>query len=616
MAERELKVKISAEVQDLNKNLDSSKNKVKDFDKTVKKSGASIKKSASDMSKSSASSLGSLEQGIGKISPAAGQAVAGMKSMTVGAKALRMALGPIGLMLTALGVVVASLTSYFRGSAEGQERMAKIMATLGAVADTIKDQFISLGKFIYTAFTSPREALDMFMSRFEGMIGMVTNGFAVVERGAKGVALAIVGIFDRDAREASRLAFQEMHDGMEAFRASAKMAWEGVTNLYEQITTNAKEANKLQERGNKLRRDEMEARVRIAELDGKIAEARRIANDDQEDLNKQIAAQEKAMELVAEKFAIQEKLAKESLALQRERMELSENSIEDYEKEAELQERLVRLQQSRENETRSLLRRMGTLRNMQEAEAEEVRKALEAEQKLRDEMLAKQQAARDDILERIRKESMTELEILQEKMDTELEMFKGNEEEKAKVHAYWSNKRAELEAQLAEERKQRDEELAEANKTLFGEMGEVMVSTSADIGKAFSESAEAGRQATGQMVDQFKSQIVAALIARIMSAVLPGSPFTNIALAAGAGATASALFAQIPAFADGGKVTSPTLAMFGEYPGARTNPEYALRQDQLVGLMGKHRGELVTKISGQDLYIMYQEAERRNKGSF
>jgi hypothetical protein len=62
-------------------------------------------------------------------------------------------------------------------------------------------------------------------------------------------------------------------------------------------------------------------------------------------------------------------------------------------------------------------------------------------------------------------------------------------------------------------------------------------------------------------------------------------------------------------------VRSPTLAMFGEYPGARLNPEYALREDQLKSIAGGG-GTLTTRVSGQDLLFILNEAQRRNIGNF
>ena len=65
-------------------------------------------------------------------------------------------------------------------------------------------------------------------------------------------------------------------------------------------------------------------------------------------------------------------------------------------------------------------------------------------------------------------------------------------------------------------------------------------------------------------------------------------------------------------FASGGIISGPTIGMMGEYPGAKSNPEVVAPLDKLkniIGTSGSQGGELVTRISGQDLLIMLDRAE-------
>lgn len=65
-------------------------------------------------------------------------------------------------------------------------------------------------------------------------------------------------------------------------------------------------------------------------------------------------------------------------------------------------------------------------------------------------------------------------------------------------------------------------------------------------------------------------------------------------------------------FASGGIISGPTIGMMGEYPGAKSNPEVVAPLDKLkniIGTSGGQSGELVTRISGQDLLIMLDRAE-------
>ena len=73
---------------------------------------------------------------------------------------------------------------------------------------------------------------------------------------------------------------------------------------------------------------------------------------------------------------------------------------------------------------------------------------------------------------------------------------------------------------------------------------------------------------------------------------------------------------SVPAFADGGIVSGPTLGLMGEYPGARSNPEVIAPLDKLKKLMkpeGQSNGFIAsTTIQGRDLAIVL---ERYNKDS-
>ena len=72
-------------------------------------------------------------------------------------------------------------------------------------------------------------------------------------------------------------------------------------------------------------------------------------------------------------------------------------------------------------------------------------------------------------------------------------------------------------------------------------------------------------------------------------------------------------------FAKGGIVSTPTMGLMGEYPGARSNPEVIAPLDKLQGMLGQTGGGQVQvggefRIKGQDLVVALQRAERnRNR---
>ena len=74
---------------------------------------------------------------------------------------------------------------------------------------------------------------------------------------------------------------------------------------------------------------------------------------------------------------------------------------------------------------------------------------------------------------------------------------------------------------------------------------------------------------------------------------------------------------SVPAFADGGIVSGPTLGLMGEYPGARSNPEVIAPLDKLKTLMkpqSESSGYIAsTTIQGRDLAIVLERYNRDSK---
>jgi hypothetical protein len=86
-----------------------------------------------------------------------------------------------------------------------------------------------------------------------------------------------------------------------------------------------------------------------------------------------------------------------------------------------------------------------------------------------------------------------------------------------------------------------------------------------------------------------------------MAAIVAGG-----ALVAAAAAMKAHQAKGIPAFADGGIVSGPTLGLMGEYPGARSNPEVIAPLDKLQSMINTGGGGnfvASTKFDGRDLWL-------------
>ena len=84
----------------------------------------------------------------------------------------------------------------------------------------------------------------------------------------------------------------------------------------------------------------------------------------------------------------------------------------------------------------------------------------------------------------------------------------------------------------------------------------------------------------------------------LLSIFLPGSQ----AIAGGFGSFMKGGL-SLPAFADGGIVSGPTMGLVGEYPGAKTNPEVIAPLDKLRSMLGGQNVVVTGKISGRDILL-------------
>jgi hypothetical protein len=88
---------------------------------------------------------------------------------------------PIGLVIAALGAALFALTSYFKGSEEGQNRLNKIIAIGSAIFEQFMNIVEDLGEALFDAFTNPKQAAIDFanfikeniQNRFQGMLELI-----------------------------------------------------------------------------------------------------------------------------------------------------------------------------------------------------------------------------------------------------------------------------------------------------------------------------------------------------------------------------------------------------------------------------------------------------------
>ena len=116
-----------------------------------------------------------------------------------------------------------------------------------------------------------------------------------------------------------------------------------------------------------------------------------------------------------------------------------------------------------------------------------------------------------------------------------------------------------------------------------------------------------------QAIRSKKIAILEAIV-NTASAVVESLPKLPLAIAVGAlGAAQIATIAStpIPAFADGGIVSGPTVGLMGEYAGANTNPEVIAPLNKLKDMIGGNTVQVQGMISGEDIYLSNDRYSRR-----
>jgi hypothetical protein len=111
--------------------------------------------------------------------------------------------------------------------------------------------------------------------------------------------------------------------------------------------------------------------------------------------------------------------------------------------------------------------------------------------------------------------------------------------------------------------------------------------------------------------------VAAAVSSALKNPAIALNPALIPVIAGVAGGLAKTAFnSLVPAFADGGIVSGPTIGLMGEYAGARTNPEVIAPLDKLKSMIGTNGGstEVFGVISGADILLSSDRAKaNRNR---
>lgn len=210
------------------------------------------------------------------------------------------------------------------------------------------------------------------------------------------------------------------------------------------------------------------------------------------------------------------------------------------------------------------------------------------------------------------------------------------EQELVDLQTYGAEAQATLDQQTADQlaskmeaMKVQEEQMkikAEAISSAFAMMGSSLVSSFGLAKTGFEGFLSTMAQGLVQMGAMYLKQILMSETSATANAIDgasksaaatgPAAIFTLPAFIALAVGAVSSAFARVPAFASGGIVSGPTMALMGEYPGAKSNPEVIAPLNKLEGMMGQSGGNNVNVtgefiVRGQDLVLALNRAEKQ-----
>ena len=335
--------------------------------------------------------FGQLDQMLGGVPSKIKGAIGGVRNFARGMKTLRGAIISTGI--GALVIALTALVTYFTKTQRGAEMLEKAQAGLGAAVAIITDKFSAFGESLINFFSDPIQSIQDFgeslktyvMDRVEAII----DGFGMLGK-------AIGALFRGEFSEAAELAAQGFTDiGQAALELNpAFVIVDQVAGAVGEIATEmsnaATSAVKLADAAIRLRKDQRDLRVEMAQSRRDIKAYNLIAEDTTKGFEERIEAAQKAIDIEKGLMSERKRQAEEELRIHEQNMALSESTEEDLEKQADLKAKVFDLEKESLELQTTLNNKLNTLMAARTA-------AMEAEEKARTDAKAKELAERQKL---------------------------------------------------------------------------------------------------------------------------------------------------------------------------------------------------------------------------
>lgn len=341
---------------------------LKDQEKAQDSANKSTEEGEESINEMSGALDGMLGQ-FGLMPGALGKASTGINTMRKGFGSLKTAIIATGI--GALIIALTSLFAWFNRTAEGQEKLAIITATIGELFNQLTEIAISMGKTLFDAFENPKQAVkDLWEAIKTNLINRVKAIPRLFEAIGKAISSALKLDFEgvKDASKDVASSIVQMSSGLDEIQQNNVLQW--MADKTAEITSNVNKATQIQKEANALRREQIAFITREAELIRDVAAERLKGNDETLTTLEQLEGINKAKELTNTLAKERRGLLSSELDQLERKQVLSSNTLEDEEAAQRLRRQIAELDTQRDTTLKSLSRRQSTLNNALEKENE------------------------------------------------------------------------------------------------------------------------------------------------------------------------------------------------------------------------------------------------------
>jgi hypothetical protein len=383
MADKIISLEVKVDTKTGQVNVEKLDKELKDTVKTTEKAGKASKEASGQMAKGfqgAGSAISAVNPALGGMIGKLGGLISTLTKVTGGFRSMGMAIAATGLGLLVL--TIAALAAAFKGSEEGQNKFAKIMAVIGVVTGNLMDLLADLGEKIIWVFENPKEALNNFadalktniVNRLEGMLELLPAL-------GKAISLVFKGKFEEAGKVATD-AVGKIATGVENVTDKVKGLVEGTKEYIAEQQKEMKLGAQVADMRAKAVKIERKLLVDRAAMEANISELKLKARE----IDK-FTAQERA-KFLNEATVLEDGLLvreQESLRLKFEAQKLentfSRTNTENLDKEAQAQANLSNIETRRNQNKKATLRELNRVNKELDAEAKERLKAIEEAEK-------------------------------------------------------------------------------------------------------------------------------------------------------------------------------------------------------------------------------------------